>query len=182
MTKKKNETQVEKWDFTDEHRKMVPEWVERWTKVCLSTEPVDEEKCTAAIKGMYAAADLDAENLRVVYVPSLEAGLRTWTAAAAIWYFRSEEGKQFAKELWEASMKFADETVEEELAEQQSKLEQLEAEQADVPRIIRDVLSMTLQAAPGLAGVAAPADADTTSGFNEAAAIALATAEAPSAG
>ena len=56
-------------ELTDEQRARIPEWIDRWTAIGLSTEPVDVDRVRAAIAQEYACARLDMPD-RVVVCPN----------------------------------------------------------------------------------------------------------------
>ena len=46
------------WKLTEEHKRQIPEWNERWKKVALSCEEIDFAKTAQSVGAMYVAAKL----------------------------------------------------------------------------------------------------------------------------
>jgi hypothetical protein len=90
---KKNPTFIRRPDFagggiTDDERAAMAEHVKLWTKRAFRTEPIEPDKITSAIHGLYAAAKL--KQPRVVIVPSPFVMVMAGGFAAAIWYARKQ--------------------------------------------------------------------------------------------
>jgi len=75
---------MKKWDLTEEHKKQIPAWNERWKELILSTEHIDFERTKEAVLNMYDAAGL-ARPLNVVRVPSAMVGAIVFGCAAVYW-------------------------------------------------------------------------------------------------
>ena len=71
------------WTMTDAARAALTDWNRRWQELILSTKPIDVEKASDAVKGMYAAAKLD-EPLVVRCLSPIQ-GAIVWAWASAYW-------------------------------------------------------------------------------------------------
>jgi len=76
------------WTLNNEHREQIPAWNKKWIDIIRRTEPMTEEDrhmLIPAIRGMYNAAGLDGDNVRVVVVasPMMAAAV----AGAAAWWW-----------------------------------------------------------------------------------------------
>lgn len=83
---------MKKYSLTEEHKKELKPWADKWIANAMSTKPMDEqdrEIMKAAIKGLYKSAGLipPPEN-RIVFVPSPFVARFAGGFAAAIWYQR----------------------------------------------------------------------------------------------
>src|SRR5690242_14988332 len=87
--------------LTDKQKALFPVWVEKWTNIGLSTEPMDRERAARGVALAYAAAGLPVP--RVVFSTSPMAG--------AIWYgivtdpdlrkkLKVELGKSVGDSVW----------------------------------------------------------------------------------
>ena len=76
---------TEQWKLTNEHRAQIPAWNARWIELIRSTAPIDFEKTSAAVRGMYVAAGLPVEELRIVHVLSPMMGVVVTAFAAEYW-------------------------------------------------------------------------------------------------
>jgi len=70
------------WEYTEEHKKQVPAWNERWIKIIMSTEPIDFQRTKKACLEMYEFASLKVP--RVVYAQSCFTGSIVLAASAAM--------------------------------------------------------------------------------------------------
>ncbi len=81
-----------KYELTDEHRKELGSWADRWIKNAMSTKPMDEEErkiCRKAVREMYQAANLTPPpDHRIVFVASPFVAKFAGGFAAAIWHKR----------------------------------------------------------------------------------------------
>ena len=87
------------WTLTEEHRKQIPAWNERWIQTIMSTEAMTEEDraiVRRAINGMYDAAKL-ARPKAIVFVRGPIEGAIVAGAAAA-WWHAKKNGLPVAKE------------------------------------------------------------------------------------
>ena len=79
------------WTLTDEHRAQIPASNQKWIDVIMSVAAMDDNDrriTTAALHGMYGAANLPHDGLRVVYVANPLMGAVVAGVAAAIEYRR----------------------------------------------------------------------------------------------
>ena len=72
--------------ITAEEKRRMDEHAALWIRRAMRTEPIDPHEIVPAIKGLYAAAGLQAP--RVVIVPSPLVMAFAYGAASAIWYMR----------------------------------------------------------------------------------------------
>lgn len=87
------------WTLTEEHRKQIPAWNERWIQTIMSTEAMTEEDraiVRRAINGMYDAAK-SARPKAIVFVRGPIEGAIVAGAAAA-WWHAKKNGMPVAKE------------------------------------------------------------------------------------
>jgi len=88
------------YELTDEHRKQLKPWADRWTSNAMSTKPMDNEDrriTREAIKGLYVAANLiPPPDHRIVFVSSPFVGRFAAGFAAAIWHQRKTGCKDAA--------------------------------------------------------------------------------------
>lgn len=65
---------VKPYELTDEHRKLLPEWAEKWNQNALSTKEMDDEErdiCRTAVRGLYTASGKAPPALEHIwFVPS----------------------------------------------------------------------------------------------------------------
>ena len=73
--------------ITNDERRAMGEAVKLWTSRAFRTDPIEPEKITAAIKGIYAVSGL--KEPRVVIVPSPLVMAFAYGASAAIWHRRA---------------------------------------------------------------------------------------------
>jgi len=78
---------MNRWTLTDEAKAQIPEWNERWIKTIMSTEPIDFEKTSFAVRGMCRAANLPEP--RIVHVLSPMMAAIVGACAGAYWNYRS---------------------------------------------------------------------------------------------
>jgi hypothetical protein len=60
--------------LSPEHEALIPEFVERWKKIALSTDPIDQNRATAAINLLYTCAGLQPPQ-EIVFLPGPTAGV-----------------------------------------------------------------------------------------------------------
>ena len=78
---------MNRWTLTDEAKAQIPEWNERWIKTIMSTDPIDFEKTSFAVRGMCRAANLPEP--RIVHVLSPMMAAIVGACAGAYWNYRS---------------------------------------------------------------------------------------------
>ena len=86
---------TEKYTLTKEHEAQLPAWRDKWIDIAMRTTPQtveDKEKCSAAIVGLYVAANLPV--VPVYYVPSPFVGSVAWSVAS-VWLWLQENPTQF---------------------------------------------------------------------------------------
>lgn len=49
-------------ELTAEQKALLPVWRDKWLKIGLSTDPIDQERAKSAVRKMYECAGLEAPN------------------------------------------------------------------------------------------------------------------------
>ena len=83
------------YSLTDEHRKKLPAWRDKWIANAMSTKPMSERErlqCRKAVLGLYEAAKL-LPPVNVVFAPGPISGAFAAGIAAGIWYLREHPEK-----------------------------------------------------------------------------------------
>lgn len=101
-----------KYSLTEEHKAQLPAWRDKWIANAMSTKPMDAEdrtKTHAAIKGMYAAANLTPPiDSKIVFVESPFVARFAGGFAAAIYYMESKGDKVDFKKALDAAATASD--------------------------------------------------------------------------
>lgn len=119
--------------ITPEQEKLIPEWNEKWTKVILSTDPIDLEKCSDAIRRYHAACSYPGPEV-ILHAPSAMIGFVVSALSVAIYEKFGKDGRfgdcpniapmlldairnLHPREAWEAGIKWVNQFVKENLQE-----------------------------------------------------------------
>ena len=98
---------ADKYVLTDEHRKKLKPWADKWIANAMSTRPMDDAERTRvreAIIGLYEAADLEPPPAhRIIFVPSPLVAALAGGFAAWIWHLRGK-GSQTTNEALEEAV------------------------------------------------------------------------------
>lgn len=99
---------TEKYKLTEEHRKQLQPWADKWIKNALNTDAMTEQEIADAkdaVIGLYQAANLTPPSKeQIVHVPSPMIGAQVWGIAAGVWWLRDnrkEHEQYFGEELSE---------------------------------------------------------------------------------
>src|ERR1019366_8802569 len=89
---------MKKYELTEEHRKQLPAWRDKWITNAMSTKAMDDNdkiEMRKAIKGLYESAKLTPPtDNRIIFVPSPFVARFAGGFASAIWYLRSNKIKE----------------------------------------------------------------------------------------